>query len=62
MVADSLMKPVLAAILLVGCATASEQQGPVVTTKAGSVRGTVLKSLIGNEFFSFKGTNSAFVS
>ncbi|KAF0287231.1 Venom carboxylesterase-6 [Amphibalanus amphitrite] len=54
MKAVGLLRTVLtAAILLAG--TASAEQEPVVATKAGFVRGTTLTSLIGNEFFSFKG-------
>ena len=40
-------------LLLIGSAAA--QQRPQVATGTGSVRGTTLKSLLGNEFFSFKG-------
>ena len=58
MTPDSLLRGVLtAAVLLVGSVSAERE--PVVVTKAGSVRGTTLTSLLGNEFFSFKGETSA---
>ena len=55
MMADNLLRvAVTAAFLLAG--SVSAEQEPVVATKAGHVRGTTLKSLMGNEFFSFKGS------
>ena len=44
--------------LLCVCAAiraASPATGPQVSTQAGQLQGTVLKSFLGNNFYSFKG-------
>ena len=52
--ANNWQQVVLTGVFLLISSAAAEQE-PVVATQAGSVRGTTLKSLLGNEFFSFKG-------
>ena len=35
--------------------SAAADQGPVVSTKNGDLRGATLKSFMGNDYFAFKG-------